>query len=143
MRRSLEDGDDAFVDTGLVQTYGQLHQTLRTNLKGRKVSGHNDRTSNGVRCDHCNELIPTFASLRESDLKRVLQLIRQGHNLMATRELVVAVDCTEEAANIWVSHRGRPMPIYPGNPCEFCGERLPTSMAKQCLACGATWHDQV
>ncbi len=91
-------------------------------------------------CDHCGERIPQFASLSASDEARVRHLIREMKPLQAASELRYFVGCDPQIAQIWVEHGGRPLPIRPGPPCPSCGSMLATSMAKQCLACGADWH---
>jgi len=91
-------------------------------------------------CDHCGARIPQFAGLSESDAARVRQLIREMKPQQAARELAHFVGCDPRLARLWVEHRGSPLQVRPGPPCPSCGEPVATSMAKQCLKCGADWH---
>lgn len=92
-------------------------------------------------CDHCGLRIPHFRSLVPRAEARVRQLIRDGLSVQAAQELSAFVGCDPGLAQLWVEHRGRPIPVVPGLPCPFCGERLATTLARQCLACGADWHE--
>ena len=93
-------------------------------------------------CGHCGARIPQFAFPTTQDEARVRQLIREGRFLQAENELCQFTGCDPERSRLWVAHRGRPLPVVPGPPCPACGELLATSLARQCLACGADWHDQ-
>ncbi len=94
----------------------------------------------GPICDCCGVRVPQFADLEERDRARVLQLIRDNRDMVARQELIAATGCSERWAKIWVQHRGRPQPRFPGPPCPFCGVQLPSLQSQQCLHCKADWH---
>src|SRR5687768_11522400 len=97
--------------------------------------------SRGPLCPHCNRRIPQFADLSESDARRVRGLICQRRPIMAVAELRAATGCSERWAELWVEHKGRPIPLLHEGPCPYCGMPLRTVAAKQCRHCRRDWHD--
>jgi hypothetical protein len=96
----------------------------------------------GPVCPHCNQRIPQFADLSETDERRVREVLRQGRRLMAVEELRNATGCSIEWAKIWVEHEGRPQRVFGITPpCPYCSMPLRTQLAKQCRFCRRDWHD--
>ena len=96
----------------------------------------------GIYCEKCSTWIPQFLDLDAPTKSRILKLINESRSVMAVKELQSAVGCNHRWAKIWVTHRGRPTPIYPGPPCPYCGGQLRTSLAKQCPHCFESWHNE-
>lgn len=94
----------------------------------------------GPVCDSCGVRVPQFAGLSQEDRFRILKLILEGRQMLATRELRAATGCGLRWAKIWMRHNGEPQPRFPGPPCPFCGAALPNSRSRQCLKCKADWH---
>ena len=92
-------------------------------------------------CHRCGQEIPQF-ELSAKQRDRIMELMNQSRQMMAIAELRSAVGCSVDLAKLWVVHRGRPKPVYPGPPCPFCGGLLRTSLAKQCPHCYKSWHRQ-
>lgn len=105
----------------------------------RLVGGH-AFPERGLRCHRCRTFIPRFADLSPTGEARLHELIRQGRQIMATKELIAETGCSLRWAKIWVVHDGRPGALVPGTPCPLCGKPLRTSRARQCPHCGADWH---
>jgi CheY-like chemotaxis protein len=101
-----------------------------------------DLFPNGARggelCDHCRDRVPALVA-DEKVLDRA-RTLSWGQPTLARAELIAATGCSEEAATLWVTHRGRALPVRPGPPCPSCRCDLPTTRAKQCIHCGAEWH---
>jgi hypothetical protein len=72
---------------------------------------------------------------------RIRQMMRDGQQLHAMRELVKTARWPETWAKVWVQHDGRRLPRAPGMTCSYCGGLLRSPRAKQCLECGMDWHD--
>lgn len=96
----------------------------------------------GPVCPKCGAHIPQFVELNDSDRFRILKLICENRNAMATQELVAATRCPISWAKIWVIHSGRPDAIGTTAPCPYCGKQLKTALAKQCQHCNMDWHDE-
>ena len=103
----------------------------------RSASGLPDR---GDLCHQCGVRVPRFRELDDELYPRVVKLIDHHQMTLATKELVSALGCPMTFAKIWVTHRGRAKPTYPGPPCPYCGKPLRTSRAKQCPHCFRSWH---
>jgi hypothetical protein len=95
----------------------------------------------GPLCPCCNNRIPQFEELSDSDAFRIRRLILQGQPSLAQAELVAATGCTRNFAKIWVFHSGRPKAVGTTAPCPYCGRELATALAKQCKHCFMDWHD--
>ena len=95
----------------------------------------------GLFCPKCKTFIPQFADLNDEDKHRIKELILNGRNIMAIKELESITGCTTRWAKIWVNHSGKPTPEFPGPPCPYCGKPLKTSLAKMCFHCKMDWHD--
>ena len=95
----------------------------------------------GPLCHHCGLRIPQFADLASSDERRVRAAIHNGSPTVAAAELKAATGCSWRWAQLWVLHKGRPLPAPATSPCPFCSRPLRTSLAKQCRFCRRDWHD--
>ena len=120
---------------------GSRSKTLAGSIVSAPQSQVPDLPDQGPVCDHCGLHIPQFPELAREDDRRVRQLMRDGQQLLAMRELSKASGCPLTWAKVWVQHDGRTQPRAPGTTCTFCGGRLRTSLARQCLECGMDWHD--
>lgn len=103
---------------------------------------HDEFPKRGKFCPKCKTYIPEFEDLTEDLESRVRSVIRKGGMNLAMAELQGFTGCNARWAKIWVIHKGRPTPEYPGPPCPYCGESLKTSLAKQCAHCLMDWHDE-
>ena len=95
----------------------------------------------GPLCDHCGLRIPQFEWLAVADEQRIRDLMTEGQRLRAMHELTKATRCPMTWAKVWVQHKGRTKAREPGTICSYCGGRLRSPRAKQCLECGMDWHD--
>jgi hypothetical protein len=105
------------------------------------VEGPDGLPDQGPRCDHCGVRVPVFAELGVDAEREVRDLIAGGDPARAMLALRRAAGCSITWAKVWVQHEGRPRPRDPGTTCRYCGGRLCTAQAKQCLECGMDWHD--
>lgn len=96
----------------------------------------------GVFCKSCKTWIPQFEDLDEITEVRIKKLIYDQKQVAAMKELQAAVGCNQRWAKIWVLHKGKPTPEFPGPPCPYCGGQLRTSLAKQCPHCFKSWHNE-
>jgi len=96
----------------------------------------------GLFCESCNTWIPQFEDLDQLTKSRINKLTIEQKNIMAMRELQAKVGCNQRWAKIWLLHKGKPTPKYPGPPCPYCGGKLRTSLAKQCPHCFKSWHNE-
>ena len=103
----------------------------------REATGLPER---GELCHQCGVRVPQFAEMDEALYQRLVNLIDSQRGLMAMKELMSALECPNTYAKIWISHRGKAKPTYPGPPCPYCGGPLRTSRAKQCPHCFEAWH---
>lgn len=104
--------------------------------------GDEEFPSRGEFCKKCKTWIPQFEELDEDTETRVRKLINEQKHIMAMRELEAKVNCNHRWSKIWVIHKGKPTPEYPGSPCPHCGGQLRTSLAKQCPHCFKSWHNE-
>lgn len=95
--------------------------------------------SRGDYCEKCGSWIPQFADITDEDVAR----LRSLSNVQAMKEIKERTGCSLKWAKIWALHPNGPQPRFAGPPCPFCGEPLRTEKAKQCLNCGADWHNQI
>jgi hypothetical protein len=96
----------------------------------------------GIFCKKCKTWIPQFEELDEVTESRIKRLINEQKQIMAMRELEAKVGCNPRWSKIWVLHKGKPTPEFPGPPCPYCGGKLRTSLAKQCPHCYKSWHNE-
>jgi hypothetical protein len=94
----------------------------------------------GIRCERCGTRVPVFATLGAADERRVRELAAAGDSVAAMHELRRSTGCSERWAKIWVVH-AVPQPEPDAVPCGWCGARLRSPAARQCLQCGMDWHD--
>jgi hypothetical protein len=95
----------------------------------------------GPICPKCQQHIPQFVDLSDTDRFRIKQLILSGQNALATQELRATVHCPITWAKLWVTHSGHPDAVGTSAPCPYCGKKLKTALAKQCPHCNMDWHD--
>ncbi len=96
----------------------------------------------GELCHHCGVRVPQFEQMDEALHYRIVHLIDRQQQALATKELIAAVKCPLTFAKIWVTHRGRAKPVFPGPACPHCGKPLRTSRARQCPHCFRAWHHE-
>src|SRR5262245_56559868 len=89
----------------------------------RSVTGLPDK---GELCHQCGVRIPQFDEMDAALYQRLVHLIDHQQPVLATQELIAALKCPHSFAKIWVAHRGRAQPTYPGPPCPYCGKPLRT-----------------
>lgn len=94
--------------------------------------------SRGAYCEKCHAWIPRFADLTAEEIARLRGLSK----VQAMKEVREVTGCSLRWAKIWAVHPNGPEPKYVGPPCPHCGEQLRTAKARQCLSCGADWHEQ-
>jgi hypothetical protein len=96
----------------------------------------------GDYCKKCETWIPQFEELDDATETRIIKLIIEQRKIAAMKELEAKVGCNQRWSKIWVLHKGKPTPEYPGPPCPYCGGQLRTSLAKQCPQCFKSWHNK-
>lgn len=98
------------------------------------------RPTRGLRCPKCRSHIPQFKELTEEQARK----LRTMDSAQAMKVLRDLTGCPIRFAKIWVIHRDGPHPGGFGErvapPCPVCGKQLRTKHAKQCVECGADWH---
>ena len=92
----------------------------------------------GEHCEKCNAYIPTFADLTPADVRRIRSLPVPQQ----IRDVRGITSCPLKWAKIWALHPNGPQPKFgkTGPLCPECGNPLRTEKAKQCIHCGADWH---
>jgi len=102
--------------------------------------GSDEFPTKGEYCAKCQTWVPQFEDLDEATESRIRGLINSQQSMMAMGELESVVGCNKRWSKIWLVHKGKPTPEYPGPPCPYCGGRLRTSLAQQCPHCFKRWH---
>jgi len=89
-----------------------------------ELAGTTGLPDRGRECHKCGVKVPSFAEMDDELWERVIGLINNQRNPSAMLELEAKLGCSRTFAKIWVTHRGKPNPLYPGPPCPHCGGRL-------------------
>jgi hypothetical protein len=97
----------------------------------------------GALCHKCGTLIPSFSDL-SAEQEAQLRSLAKKNPVEAMRQLSEVTGCSPRWAKIWVVHVDGPQPPdwkFRGPACPFCGKKLVSGRAKQCLHCGKNWRE--
>lgn len=94
----------------------------------------------GEFCPKCEKHIPRFSELDPVTESQLRAMDDSFERIKRRRELT---GCSLGWSKLWCLHPDGPHPVFGdpnASPCPKCGKRLRTSLAKQCVECGADWH---
>jgi hypothetical protein len=98
------------------------------------------KPSRGQYCPKCKVHIPEFVDI-PPDMAAKLRRMHAGIAMPMIRDLT---GCPLDWAKAWFGHRNGPHREFgetDAPPCPHCGKQLRTKLAKQCVECGADWHN--
>ncbi|MBI4748800.1 MAG: hypothetical protein HY774_09945 [Acidobacteria bacterium] len=114
-------------------------------MNDRPTSSQNTPFKNNITwttCFDCGQQIPHFASLTETELQQLIELIDAKKGVLAMQGLMQITGCSINLAKLWVNHRGGLFNPANHPPCPLCGKPLRTSTARQCRHCHHDWHQE-
>jgi hypothetical protein len=98
------------------------------------------KPTRGIYCPKCKSQIPDFADITPE----LASKLKQMHPVKARATIRDVTGCPLGWSKSWVVHKDGPHREYgekDAPACAHCGKQLRTKLAKQCIECGADWHD--